>query len=206
MILAYARRTFGAIACILALCSSAQQLQNTTWSVYDQGNLAFYMRFDGSVLSYSIDNTSYTPISNYTDNSGNFTLVDMLGSCAGITGTYTYIVDGDTLRWTLISDACPSRSDFFVIYDWATSAMGIAGTVGADPVVVFPNPTQGEVRISGRYLAGEPYVLCDGLGKAVSAGTFANMQATIDLAHLGPGTYILRVGSGTFAPLRVVKL
>ena len=206
MIHAFTRRTLGLIGTTLTLCASAQQLANTTWAVFDQGVFSTFMRFNGSVLAYSPDNVSYTDVSNYTDNSGNFTIEDIGVSCTGITGTYTYIVDGDTLRWALVSDTCPTRSDFFVLLDWASIPTGITGSNDPNPMVVFPNPAQREIRVSGQDLSGQPYTLHDGLGKVVSSGRLEKTEATIDLADLGPGTYILRVGSGAWAPMRITKL
>jgi hypothetical protein len=208
MIQAFIPRALGSISVILTLatCASAQQLANTTWTVTNQGNPMGFMHFDGSVLSFSLDDVSYDDISNYTDNSGNFTLVDIL-ACPGILGTYTYSIADDTLHWTLVSDTCYTRPEFFVNYDWVSHATGIGEAVGAVSVVVFPNPAADVIHIrSLQTLSQQPYMLCDGLGKVVSTGRLQDREDVIDVAHLAPGTYILQVGNGALAPLRIVKL
>ncbi|MBC3538053.1 M1 family aminopeptidase [Rufibacter sediminis] len=73
------------------------------------------------------------------------------------------------------------------------------------PVVVYPNPTSGEVRLKGGEGLPEQIIIQDMVGRHIR--TFVPTSRTFSLADLGAGAYFLRLKYGeSYILQRVVKL
>ncbi|WP_181305305.1 M1 family aminopeptidase [Rufibacter sp. XAAS-G3-1] len=76
---------------------------------------------------------------------------------------------------------------------------------GAEVVLAYPNPTLGEVNLKGMSGLPDQIAIYDVLGRHIR--TFVPSGLTFSVAHLGAGTYFLRLKRGeTYTQLRVLKL
>jgi hypothetical protein len=63
--------------------------------------------------------------------------------------------------------------------------------------VYFPNPTNNQVTIHpSKNLIGNPFVLCDNLGKIIASGILTDYR--IDLSTASPGIYLLKIEGEAF--------
>lgn len=139
------------IIVLSGLCVRSQTLYNTKWSVYDTSStFLVYFNFGTDTLSYSTDNVSYTNIATFSVSSNNFTIVDLSAATCPLsdTGRYTFLIQSDTLKYTLISDLCTSRSETFVTFHWVAL---LTGTETANQlsknIFVYPNPFSNETTL-----------------------------------------------------------
>jgi len=82
---------------------------------------------------------------------------------------------------------------------------GINPVVSGNSVVVYPNPTRGELRVESGELRVERVEVLDVFGKKLSTLN-SQLSTKMDISHLPAGIYFLRIqtGEGTFVQ-KVVK-
>ncbi len=124
----------------------AQSLVNTTWAFYYPGNTLFqYFRFTADTLYFSSDNATYTANSEVWFIADTMTVVDLQelpGGCLFTdTGTYTFEIENDTLRFSPLSDPCAVRYDALDTGYGLQAPNGIDQSFGAAGITVFPNPS-----------------------------------------------------------------
>lgn len=99
-----------------------------------------------------------------------------------------FVADNDTCLFTIESIDVTSQSE------------------QGDNLRAFPNPTNGDIHISSSSsLVGQPYELCDAMGRVVFASRFSVATPRIDLADLTPGFYMLCIGSESKETIRLIK-
>ena len=105
-----------------SLNAKGQLLENTTWAVFDTfGFLINDFHFGQDTLFYGshIDPANYSRISTYQENGNNFSIIDLPGQPCPMLGTYTFLIVGDTLKFTPIFDTCSiNRSTVLGTYNW----------------------------------------------------------------------------------------
>jgi hypothetical protein len=111
------------IIVFMQLIGYSQTLSNSTWEVYDTTNTFFvYVQFTSDTASYSFDNINYTNKSTFYSSGANFTIIDLpdtsTGGCGTDIGEYTFLIQGNTLEFTPISDLCISRTITLSSYYW----------------------------------------------------------------------------------------
>jgi hypothetical protein len=200
------KKTFTLIAMIIALSSLtsySQVLPNTTWAVYDQSTLAFYIRFDATILYFSSDNVNYTSGSYYEENESDFTVSDITNGACSVadTGRYTFLIQNDTLMWTFVSDPCVNRQLAFMNYDWVMLPTGIADA-GLPAFRAYPNPATDKIFIYGAQSSA--YSISDQTGRQVQTGSIAGETSSINIRGLATGVYYLRL-SETGRGFRFIK-
>lgn len=179
----------------IGLSTIAQQLENTTWTVTDTVDAFYiYFSFNEDTLSYSYDGILYTDIATYMETGNMFTMIDLAsGPCPGDTGEYTFLVQNDSLFFTLVNDLCPTRPMIFQDYNWFIPQLGISQMIDIR-VNVFPNPTEDQLKIQiPESLVNTIADLLDISGKKVLSTRLENLVSTVDIGHLLPGTYFLRL-------------
>jgi hypothetical protein len=130
----------------------AQQLANTYWAAYDQASIfSLFWRFDNTFVSYSTDDVIYTPVSSYSENGNVFDIVDLDSvNCAfSDTGHYNFILEDDTLIFTLLSETCITRSDYMLYHYFVRIHAGIENVKPVSQVEVYPNPFCNELTVKG---------------------------------------------------------
>jgi hypothetical protein len=178
----------------------SQTLYNTTWSVYDPTDVFFsYFKFTFDTLLFSPDNIVYTAVSNFTVSGNTFNIYDLsplTGCSVTDTGHYTFTITNDTLRFTLISDLCTTRSSVLSIYYGVLFATGIQVHDASMPVNVFPNPSPSGIfnLITGGNSGYDKFSVTTVDGKIILEQTLAgngSLDQTLSLAKFPSGIYFL---------------
>ena len=191
-----------ALSIILTSITAAhsQQLANTTWAAYDTSNVfSLYWQFDNTTASYSFDNITYTTNSYYFENGNQFTIVDLPGSgCFPTdTGRYTFLIQTDTLRFTLITDPCIGRTEYVPVFYFVRLTTGISQQHAISDFSISPNPFSDKLIIKGNTQPAE-LSLYDIAGRKVFNQTFSG-SLSVNTSQFSKGiyTYELRNNSQT---------
>jgi hypothetical protein len=63
-------------------------------------------------------------------------------------------------------------------------------------LTMYPNPTSSEINLNADpSLTGSQYIISDSSGRNVMIGMISAEPKRIDIRHLPPGIYVVRVGS-----------
>jgi len=138
----------------------------------------------GSVVSNSSGEYSVTVDSNAT--------VTLTPSLSG----YTFTPPNHT--YTHVVNDIPYQ-DFI-----ATTDVGIVGANNIRPIKIYPNPTNGQLRVSGDISDGKDIQIYDVVGQVVFTSHLSELspETTIDISHLANGLYFLKVDGRT---VKIVK-
>ena len=195
---------------ISALSVYSQTLLNTTWAVYDTSSTFFmYFHFGTDTLSYSSDSVSYENVSIFQIDGNNFSIIDLpSGPCpASDTGTYNFLIQNDTLKFTLISDTCESRPITISNYHWIRLLQtGIPFTNQLPTIKIYPNPTSDLISIKSNHnTQGSTYIIFDQYGRQVLIGKLTGEITSVDIKQLPVGLYFLQIGEKNKQKLKIIK-
>ncbi|MEI8203999.1 MAG: T9SS type A sorting domain-containing protein [Bacteroidota bacterium] len=197
------------IIALSGLSINAQSLQNTTWQVYDTlGTFLSYFRFGTDTLFSSMDNNTWESGATYTQSGNNFRIVDLPGINCPIsdTGRYTFLIQNDTLKFTLVVDSCTDRSEALTTFDWVRLQTGIDDLTSVHNIKIYPNPVGDVVYIkTSRFALGSTYDVSDLSGKKIFNGKLLNETTSIDLRTLASGLYFLKIGENNKQTFKLVK-
>lgn len=109
-----------------------------------------------------------------------------MNACEGSTSE---LVEGDQVLVLIVDEA---GCEFSTTFTWEIVSVGER----SEDWRVYPNPTSGELRLSGVTEATESAVY-NSLGQCMAQFTLAPQQGgtTIDLTHLPEGAYVLKMGA-----------
>ncbi len=186
----------------LGLSGQSQSLSNTTWDVFDQMNVqAYSFHYGNDTVFISTDFISFEPLSIYQESNDTITLNDIPGapfSCpGGITGYYTFLMVGDSLYFTLLSDACAGRESVLTTYDWARNTSGLDGKSLSEMIKLFPNPSYDglfNIRINNSEMKFDKYTVCNIQGQQIKEQSISGngmIEQSLDLSEFSSGTYLL---------------
>ncbi len=181
--------------------SSAQLLPNTTWTVYDNTNTFYtYFHFNNDTLSFSADNISYYNSSTFHESGNNFNIVNLagiIGNTCMDTGHYTFLIQMDTLKFTLINDSCTAnfRPTIISVYHWIRLSVGLAeNSVINEQVFISPNPFNAEATINfNQEQKNTTIKITDLLGHEVKAINFSGKQYVIEKEKMKAGIYCVQI-------------
>ncbi len=200
------------VSLILAICSLniySQNLQNTSWTVFiSPGHLIAYFHFSKDTLSTSFDNITYKNTSTFQEIDNNFFIVDLTDEdCPNSdTGKYTYVIQNDTLKFTLVNDLCISRSESMPIIYCVRVQTGIQNDNSTKDVKLYPNPASDEVIIqSNNEFIGTTYNICDQMGRQVLTGKLNGESSKVDIRQLSLGMYFLQIGDEDKQIFKLIK-
>ncbi len=115
------------------------------------------------------------------------------GSAFGAAGT-NYDINASIEIWK-----------FFSKYD----INGLIGTIGIEQLgendlklTIYPNPTNSYINIESNFSEPLDYELFSPLGKRISKGVISSNNQQIDLSHLSPNIYFLKIGINTYKVLK----
>lgn len=200
------------IAITISFQSNAQVLANNTWIAYNDTTnaMSLYFRFDNDSMAFSGNNVSYTHISRFSEAGNVLTVFDDETGCGAASGTYSFLMSGDTARFTLISDSCTSRVEYFTSHYFVRMLTTVQeySTAG---LRVSPNPAaDGIFNLSfDQYVAGmEKLVVYNMEGRIVYEtmlpGNSTNFK--LDLGQQPAGIYSLVLsGAGKSSVTRVAR-
>lgn len=109
-------------------------------------------------------------------------------------GSYDYTVDAsgyDQETGTLVVES--SSVSKTIVLSKVTSTDGVAD----DLLKVYPNPTEGKLRIEGEVLQGSEVSIVDFEGKVRLAKKSIGLDMELDLSSLPDGIYLLKIKQGT---------
>ena len=179
----------------IGLNARSQTLYNTTWMVYKSpGVFYYYVHLSTSTVSFSSNNTAYYTSSSFQENGNNFSIYDLIGGCGTDTGKYTFVIQNDTLKFTLVSDGCDTRVKIQTTYYWVWLATGIQSPGLISSVKLYPNPvSDGIVHLS--FPAGDGFNIVSVYNivgkKAFEENISGSSQVEINLKNLPRGVYIV---------------
>jgi hypothetical protein len=171
--------------------SFSQSLINTTWTVYDASyNFFLYFHFSTNTVSYSSDNISYTNVSTFQTSANSFTIVDLpTATCPGDTGRYTFLIQTNSLQFTLVNEACSSRQNTFVNFHWVRLIAGLKEKSLSGSSALYPNPTSCTLSIP--FEGAKTIIVTDQGGKIVK--TIKTDTKEMTLEDLATGVYIVNI-------------
>jgi hypothetical protein len=132
------------LASMLAFTARGQVLQGTLWRAYNWNNVPdLYWYFAQDTLYVSYDNVSFFDSTVFTTVGSLFTIEVMnFFSCVQpYTGTYNFLITGDTLRFTVINDLCFQRLSYFNLHYFLRITTGIEDINPISPANISPNPS-----------------------------------------------------------------
>ncbi len=187
----------------------SQSLPGTTWIVYDTTSTFYnYFRFGTNTLIYSHNNVNYNTVSTFVENGNNFSITDIPGYvCYPDTGKYTFVMQNDSLKFTVVNDTCPFRPLVFEDYYWVKDiSTEVADSNSGSLIRIFPNPANEKIFIrSNTTEQGSEYIISDLLGRFVLGGKLSDALTTIDISILQKGYYFIQIGAKTRQSFKLIK-
>lgn len=133
----------------------AQQLSNTTWMAYRFITNTFtnYVSFSDSVISYSTDNVNYTACCTYSEAGDTVQMVQSgFTICFGHdTGLYYIQIYDDTLGFSIVSDSCASRQNYYTGRYFIRLTTDINSSPMHSDLLVYPNPFNDKLNFKSDY-------------------------------------------------------
>ncbi len=179
----------------LGFMSDAQQLINTTWTLFDgSNNVYIYLHFKVDTAAYSLDDVSYFDVSLYEENGSNFRIYDLIGGPCMVsdTGNYSFLIQNDTLFFTSQGDSCSARETTLTQYTWVNKFAGVTEVDFTD-VSVYPTFSEGQFTIAGD-AEPENVELFDLSGRRVSV-IYSGMNE-YEVPRYEKGLHILKILTG----------
>lgn len=132
------------LASMLAMSAHSQTLQNTYWHAYNVNNTpGLYFYFGQDTISVGFNNSSYSIEHLYATNGNTFTIEDYPSPNCGMNyiGSYTFMFTPDTLWFTVISDTCSMRQNYFSYHYFLQLNTGTEELNGFSGATISPNPS-----------------------------------------------------------------
>jgi len=191
---------------LIALCFSfvltvqSQTLESNDWSIIDDGFEFGFGRFQDGELSISFDGISFDVIATYTSTENTFNVTDLPefdGGCDDAVGNYTYVITGDILDFTLVSDVCEDRAQSIALSVWqAVTTVTITEEVESESIFsIYPNPVVDAMVLEvNEAELGAVYTVLSIDGRIISTGIINNPITRMDLSGLSTGFYLVQYG------------
>lgn len=189
------------ILALMGLNGFSQTLSNTIWQVYDLSNTLYvYFHFGTDTLSFSLDNTSYSGVSIIDVNGSSLTIVDLPGAPCQTTdtGTYTFMIQNDTLNFTLVSDVCVARINTLTNFHWVRLPTGVRNINDLPEAKLYPNPfsTQAVLQMN-KPVKDATLIIYNSSGQAIKQINNINTQTVVlSRDNLSAGLYFIQLRQG----------
>ena len=175
----------------------SQPLQNSLWKVYHPEGIFFlFFYFHDDTLSTSFDNITYTDVGTGQVIGNNISVVDLPGGQCPVsdTGRYTYLVQNDTLKFTLVADQCTSRSTTMTTFHYVRFYTGIPVAIDYPTLGLFPNPSREQITIFFSPSRGINWLsIFNVTGEKVIEKQITDNEIQIDISALPRGVYFVRL-------------
>ena len=198
--------TLFAIIITTGIVGYSQNLYNTKWSVYNStGVLQGYFHFGMDTLSYSFKNIIYTNESTFQVNGNNFVIHDLSGALCPLidTGRYTFLIRNDSLKFTLVSDECTSRSNSLTTQYYVSLSAGIPPMNKTVNFSFYPNPVKDVLTIRASEIYSQySFVILNLNGQELFKQDITEPKTTIDVSTLPGGVYFMKITGDGFVQVR----
>jgi len=123
------------------------------------------------------------------------------GILGGETGQSYVATANGSYAVQVTKNGCRDTSNCYVLKN-----VGLANSLKAIGIKVYPNPTSEELNITITYkFIGSTYKILDPIGKKVLDGKINNTNTTIDVSTLSKGYYLLQIGDGNVSHKFIVQ-
>lgn len=104
---------------------------------------------------------------------------------------------GLSIDWspTAAQIAVGTKSGKIVAYDIGNVVHVVDRTPVTEQPWIYPNPAQDEVHVESPSSSSYDYIIYDLRGQIMGKGTVARDRTSIDVSHLAPGAYLMRMSS-----------
>ena len=181
----------------LSTLTANAQIIGSSWSLYGlDGTYYFDFIFDANDTLYAdVGGLGILqPLATYEIDGNTITVLqsDPEDDCT-TPGIYTYEIVGDSLLFTLVSDACADRIFIFTEFTWLSTISTGIGDGSTDVTIgIHPNPSTGDFRIDHAEAGAADIRIFDLAGNLVHQSKMTAMSASIDLTALPKSIYILQ--------------
>lgn len=198
--------TLFAILIVIGIGAFSQNLYNTKWSVYNSsGILQGYFHFGTDTLSYSLNNITYTKVSTFQVNVNDFVIHDLTGTACPLidTGRYTFLIRNDSLKFTLVSDECTSRSYSLTAQYYVSLTSGLPALNKSTSFSFYPNPVKDLLTIKASEIYSQySFVILNLNGQELIKQEITEPKTTIDVSSLSGGVYFMKISGDGFVQVR----
>jgi hypothetical protein len=172
----------------------AQSLAYTYWLGTKPPSLNLGASFGPDTISFGAFGGALTATSTYYTIGSQFFIHDFYPSTAcQDTGKYTFVNNGSSLVFTLISDPCTSRRNTLINYSWTFWAWtGVSDLSSTTSAIIYPNPSENGIYnlvIPGKSTGTHQVTLFDLSGRMVYSAALESAENILDLEFLAPGIY-----------------
>jgi hypothetical protein len=172
-----------------------QALMNTQWAYNFDGYTPWSWFYFGTTTASWSAGSPFSPWATITYAGDTIALTtmdtDVFNCTFGDVGIYTYSIDSDTLRFTMVSDTCWFQPTVLGNGYGVPSSVGLSEYAPGNGMALYPNPTDGHVRISWPETGEGTLELYDATGRMVLHRNLAPgaRSMLLELSSLSPGTY-----------------
>jgi hypothetical protein len=186
----------------------SQSLENTTWIVRDNLlDMVGYYRFANDTISVSLQNVVYVKTYTYFVSANTITIRDISPlSCGTKTGRYNFLIQDDSLMFTLISDSCTPRRTLFAYYHWVRFPAGIQNEKPVSAVEIYPNPADDVISVKAAIqMQNSQFIIMDQTGRRVLSGKLTGELTSADISQFPQGLYFLKIGENVNQRFMVIR-
>ena len=191
------------------LSTNAQMLANTYWTGLFGGTVPVYIHCTTNGVDVAGPDITFAAIATFTENQTTWSITDIdPADCGTDVGVYNKVFSGNgsTVTFTISSDPCTDRSDFFTASPWTQTTVSVYEAAKFESAKLFPNPTANVVNLElGNDFDGKDYIVVNIQGQTVSEGTFVSGKNTISVLDLNSGLYVIKVKDNVRASIKFVK-
>lgn len=176
---------------------NSQSLSNTSWLGTKPPSPNIWFQFGNDTLFYTLTGSGYAPLSVFTSGNGLFSIFDLPGaSLCTDTGDYTFVINGNHLVFSLVSDICSSRRNNLLNYTWTQiGGTGISDLQNQNEVSIYPNPVQDKLNLQSKFASIEKVTIYNLLGEKMLSLNSENANCQIDVSTFQSGVYFVEVFS-----------
>lgn len=171
-----------------------QPIENTTWKAFwPSGEFFMYYRIGTDTIYISPDNLTYTAFST-SQIAGDEILINDLpgGDCpVSDTGTYTWSIQNDTLRFTLVSDLCAVRVSALTTFTFVRLVTGMPEDQSLLTLRLYPNPVRDRVFLVPQ--GPGTLTLQSAEGREIMNRKIDGTLVVLDASRLAKGIYLVKV-------------
>ena len=196
------------ILTVFGLNIYSQVFPNTTWKLVDPcDGYDEYIHFGTDTVFHSNNNTTYTKRSVYEESGNNFSIVDLPPNVycpVSDTGHYTFLMDDDEMKFTLVYDSCKYRIGIMVVREWfplSSSVFEPANPLSG--IEIYPIPAIEIVNLQSAVFSQELAVveIYDLNGRKLIEKRFpaGSENLDMDLSSVENGIYLCKVSTEKYS-------
>ena len=112
----------------MGLTTNAQSLANTYWTGIFGGTVPVYIHYTATGVDIAGPDITFAAIATFTETSTDWSITDIdPAACGTDVGVYNKVFSGNgsMVTFTISSDPCTDRSDFFTASTWTQTTISV---------------------------------------------------------------------------------